>query len=83
MPPPYWARPLSRGPLEHLPADFFRLYILLYPRNIREPRNHFLPPQPSVPVRSHLGAFSGDLPEAESITEGFYINTIAYLMKRE
>ena len=27
-------------------------------------------------MRSHLGAFSGDLPEGESITKGFYINTI-------
>ena len=34
-------------------------------------------------MRSHLGAFSGDLSEGESITEGFYINTIASPMKRE
>ena len=32
-------------------------------------------------MRSHLGAFSGDLPEGESIMEGFYINTIAFPMK--
>ena len=43
----------------------------------------FPPPQPSVPVRSHLGAFSGILPEGDAITEGIYINTIALLMKRE
>ena len=29
------------------------------------------------------GAFSGDLPEGDSIMEGFYINTIACPMKRE
>ena len=46
-------------------------------------RTLFPPPQPSVPVRSHLGAFSGDLSEGESIMEGFYINTIASPMKRE
>jgi hypothetical protein len=34
-------------------------------------------------MRSHLGAFSGILLEGESITEGFYINTIALPMKRE
>jgi hypothetical protein len=34
-------------------------------------------------VRSHLGAFSGILPEGDSITEGIYINTIALAMKRE
>ena len=40
-------------------------------------------PQPSVPVRSHLGAFSGVLPEGALITEGFYINTIASPMMCE
>jgi hypothetical protein len=34
-------------------------------------------------VRSHLGAFSGILPEEESITEGFYITSIALPMKHE
>ena len=43
----------------------------------------FPPPQPFVPMRSHLGAFSGVLSEGDSITEGFYINTIALPMKRE
>ena len=41
------------------------------------------PPQPYVPVRSHLGAFSSVLPEGDLIMEGFYINTIALPMKRE
>jgi len=35
------------------------------------------PPQPFVLVKSHLGAFSGALPEGALIMEGFYINTIA------
>ena len=33
--------------------------------------------------RSHLGAFSGALPEGASITEGFYSNTIASVMMCE
>ena len=63
------ARPLPRGPLTAPPTYFFRLYILLYPETFGESHEtYFPPPQPSVPVRSHLGAFSGDLPEGESIT---------------
>ena len=34
-------------------------------------------------MRSHLGAFSGAPPEGASITEGFYINTIASPMMSE
>ena len=78
------ARPHPRGPHGAPPMYFFCLYIPLYPKNIRGSHGTtFPPPQLSVPVRSHLGAFSGDLPEGESITEGFYINTIASPMKRE
>ena len=78
------ARPHPRGPLVAPPTYLFHLYILLYPRNIRESHETTFPPlQPSVPVRSHLGAFSGDLPEGDSITEGFYINTIASPMSCE
>ena len=66
------APPTLMAPL----TDFLRLYILAYPGNIQEHHETlFPPPQPSVPVRSHLGAFSGALPEGESITEGFYIVT--------
>jgi hypothetical protein len=34
-------------------------------------------------MRSHLGAFSDDLPEGDSITEGLYINLAALPMMRE
>ena len=75
---------LPCGPLGGLLTKFFRPCILLYPKTIRKSHeNTFPPPQPSVPMRSHLGAFSSVLPEGDSITEGFYINTIALLMKHE
>ena len=62
--PAPWACPHPRGPLVAPPTYFFRLYILIYPENIREHHETlFPPPQPSVPVRSHLGAFSGNLPK--------------------
>ena len=81
---PPWARPHPRGPLVAPSTCFFCLYILIYPENIREHHETlFSPPQPSVPVRSHLGAFSGAPPEGESIMEGFYINTIASPMMCE
>ena len=76
--------PHPHGPLVAPPTYFFHLYILLYPRNNSESyETTFPPPQPSVPVRSHLGAFSNVLPEGDSIMEGFYINTITSPMKRE
>ena len=76
--------PHPRGPLMALLSDFLRLYILIYPKNIEEHHETLFPlPQPSIPVRSHLGAISGILPDGELITESFYINTIASPMKRE
>ena len=75
-PPPLWA-PLAQ------PTYFF-LYMFTYPENIQEHHETlFPPPQPSVPMGSHLGAFSGAPPEGASITEGFYINTIASPMMCE
>ena len=66
------------------PTYFFLLYIPTYPQTTRYGAKNLIPPlQPSVPVRSHLGAFSGVLPEGALITEGFYINTIASPMMCE
>ena len=66
------------------PTYFFLLYIPIYPGNMRDrAKTLFPPPQPSVPVRPHLGAFSGALPEGALITEGFYINIIASPMMCE
>ena len=79
-----WARPLPRGPLGGPPTYSFLLHIPTYPRQIRYgAKNLIPPPQPSVPVRSHLGAFSGAPPEGASTMEGFYIITIAPPMKCE
>src|SRR6266511_3786924 len=76
--------PQPCGPLVTPPTYFFLLYILIYPKNFQESHETTFPLlQPSVPMRSHLGAFSGTLPEVDSITEGFYINTIASPMKHE
>ena len=73
-----------REPLLAPPTYFFLLYIPTYPETIEEHHENLIPPpQPSVPVRSHLGAFSGALLEGASITEGFYINTIASPMMCE
>ena len=64
--------PHPRGALIDPPTYFFRLYIPMYPKNIQESHETtFPPPQPSVPVRSHLGAFSVNLLEGDSIMEGF------------
>ena len=67
-----------RGPLAAPLTYFFLLYISIYPENIQEHHETLVPlPQPSIPKRSHLGAFSGALPEGALITEGLYINSMA------
>ena len=82
--PPPRACPLPRGAPVAPPTYFSLLYIPTYPQTTRYgAKNLIPPPQPSVPVRSHLGAFSGAPPEGASITEGFYINTIASPMMCE
>ena len=75
---------LPCGPLGDPLTYLFVLYIHTYSKTLRAShKNTFPPPQPSVPVRSHLGAFSGILPEGDSIMERVYINSIALPMKRE
>ena len=65
-------------------TDFLRLYILIYPENMQEHHETLFPPlQPSVPVRSHLGAFVGAPSEGESTTEGLSITTKASSMSCE
>ena len=78
------ARRLPRGPLEAPPMYSFLLYIPTYPQTIRYgAKNLIPPPQPSVPVRSHLGALAGTLPEGEATMEGLYINILAPPMSCE
>ena len=70
--PPCRARPLSRGPLEHLPTDFFRLYKPTYPKNIEyQDRSGVPPPQASVATKNLSGALPGTLPEGGSFTVGY------------
>ena len=57
------ACPQLRGPLVAPLTDFLCLYISTYPENIKEHHETlFPPPQPCVPMRSHLGAFVGAPP---------------------
>ena len=71
MPPLQGGGPLSCGPLEHLPTDFFRIYIPIYPKNIEtEDRPGVPPPQASVATKNLSGARSGTLPEKDPITGG-------------
>ena len=72
------------GPPIAPPMFSFLLYISTYPQTIRTgAKNLIPPPQLSVSTRSHLGACFGAPPEGASITEGFYINTIASPMMCE
>ena len=75
---------LPSGP--HMaPSDLIPLLQILkyWETNGEPPKITFPPPQASVLPRSHLEAFSGTLPEGESITEGFYINLAALPMMCE
>ena len=60
-----------RGPLVAPPTDFFRLYIPIYPRNIKANNRSGVPlPQASVATKNLSGARSDTLPEGEPITGG-------------
>ena len=73
-----------RGPHVAPPTYSFLLYIPTYPQTIRYGAKNLIPPlQLSISMRSHLGACPGAPPEGDSITEGFYINTIASPMRHE
>ena len=64
-------RPMSRGPLEHPPTNFFRLYKPTYPKTIEnQDRLGVPPPQASVATKNLSGALPGTLPEGGSITGG-------------
>ena len=82
--PPLGRAPCLVGPSmlhRHTPSSY--IYLRTPERSEQEQKNLIPPPQPSVSTRSHLGAYSGALPEGASTTEGFYINTIAPPMKCE
>ena len=63
--------PHPRGPFVAPLADFFRLYMSIYPKNIEDHnRSGVPPPQASVATKNLSGACSGTLLEGESITGG-------------
>ena len=67
---PWVCPPPSRALVAPL-TDFFRLYISIYPKNIREQNRSGGPPlQASVATKSQLGPCSGTLPEGGSLTGG-------------
>ena len=70
-PTPTGCAPLSRGPLEHLPTDFFCLYKPTYPKTIEYQDRSGVPlPRASVDTKNLSGARSGTLPEGGSLTGG-------------
>ena len=76
---PYLVGPLTLH--RRTPSSY--IYLRIPKRSEQGAKNLIPPPQPSVSMRSHLGACSGAPPEGASTMEGFYINTIAPPMKCE
>ena len=69
--PTPWACPHPRGPLVASLADFFHLYMSIYPKNIEEHnRSGVPPPQASIATKNRSGPCSGTLPEGGSLTGG-------------
>ena len=82
--PPTVRAPLSRGPLEHPPTDFFRLYKPTYPKNIKnKDKSGVLPPQASVATKNLSGARSGTLPEGVPSQVAIFIIPVLSMMRRE
>ena len=59
------------------------IYTLIPSKHEGEPRNHFSTAATFCTRQIPSRTFFGDLPEGDSITEGFYINTIATPMMCE
>ena len=78
---PPWARPPPSWLHRPTSSSYIYSYTPKTSRSTMKP--YFHRRNLYVPKRSHLGAFSGAPPEGESITEGFYINTIASPMMCE
>ena len=76
-PPPSWA---PRGSPDRLLSP---IYIHIPRKHPGAPRNLIPPSQPSVSVRSHLGAFASTLSEGESTMKGIYIISKASPMSCE
>ena len=69
---------MSRGPLEHLPTNFFRLYMPTYPKTIKNQDRSGVPlPQASIATKNQPGPRSGTLPEGDPITGGHLHHPVA------
>ena len=69
--PTPWTRPHPCGPLVAPLTDFFRLYMSIYPKNIKEHNRSGVPPsQASVAIENQSGPRSVTLPEGGSLTSG-------------
>ena len=63
------ARRHPHGPLVAPLTDFFRLYMSIYPKNIKEHgRSGVTPPQAFVATKNQSGPCSGTMPEGGSLT---------------
>ena len=82
--PPLLGTPLSRGPLEHLLTDFFRLYKPTYPKNIKYHSRSGVPPsQAPVATKNQSGPCSGTLLEGDPSPEAIFIIPALSMTRRE
>ena len=82
--PPYWARPLSRGPLKLPPTDFFHLYISIYPKTFGEQNRSGVPLlQTSSATKNQLGPCFGTLPEGDPSPVAIFIIPALSMTRRE
>ena len=82
--PTPWACPLPCGPLVAPLTDFFRLYMSIYPKNIKDNnRSRVLPPQASVATKNLSGARYGTLPEGDPSPVAIFIIPVLSTMRRE
>ena len=74
----------SHGPLVAPSTDFFRLYIPIYPKNIKaNNRSGVPPPQASIATKNQSGPCFGTLPEGDPSPVAVFIIPTLSMMRRE
>ena len=82
--PPTGHTPLSCGPLERSPTDFFHLYIPIYPKNIEaNNRPGVLPPQASVATKNHRDPVPAPCRRGEPSPVAIFIIPAVSVTRRE